>query len=139
LNPDYQRGLVWDEENKTLLLNSIFNNIEIGKFSFIKLNYILPTFDWDKGIFYEILDGKQRLSVIKDFFEDKFIYKGYTFSQLSSKDRYKFLNTPIVICEFDEPENRKDIYEYFVKLNTTGKPIEKGHLEKILKMIEDKN
>jgi len=55
------------------------------------------------------------------------------------KDRYKFLNTPIVICEFDEPENRKDIYEYFVKLNTTGKPIEKGHLEKILKMIEDKN
>ena len=55
MNPDYQRGLVWDEENKTLLLNSIFNNIEIGKFSFIKLNYILPTFDWDKGIFYEIL------------------------------------------------------------------------------------
>ena len=34
--PDYQRGYVWTQEDKELLIDSIFNNIDIGKFVFIK-------------------------------------------------------------------------------------------------------
>ena len=35
MNPDYQRDYVWKLEDKQLLIDSIFNNIEIGKFAFI--------------------------------------------------------------------------------------------------------
>ena len=33
---DYQRGYVWSMKDKLLLIDSIFNNIEIGKFVFIE-------------------------------------------------------------------------------------------------------
>ena len=33
MNPEYQRGYVWELEDKQLLIDSIFNNIDIGKFS----------------------------------------------------------------------------------------------------------
>ena len=36
--PDYQRGYVWEQEDKELLLDSIFKNIDIGKFVFIRLS-----------------------------------------------------------------------------------------------------
>ena len=34
-SPEYQRDYVWDLEDKVDLIDSIFNNIEIGKFVFI--------------------------------------------------------------------------------------------------------
>lgn len=35
MNPNYQRDLVWDLKDKELLIESIFEGIEIGKFTFI--------------------------------------------------------------------------------------------------------
>ena len=37
-NPDYQRGYVWEQEDKALLLDSLFKNIDIGKFLSIRLS-----------------------------------------------------------------------------------------------------
>lgn len=55
MNPEYQRGYVWKSEDKQLLIDSIFNNIDIGKFAFIHLD----DKKWaETGNGYEILDGK---------------------------------------------------------------------------------
>jgi hypothetical protein len=48
MNPDYQRDLVWNEDQEQSLLHSIFNNIDIGKFAFISLpsvgdEYYIPS------------------------------------------------------------------------------------------------
>jgi hypothetical protein len=137
-NPDYQRDFVWDLYDKTYLIDSIYNNIDIGKFSFIKLKYWKnPAFNWERGIFYEILDGKQRLTTILDFYEDKFNYRGFLYSQLSGNDRGHFIRYPIVYGETEEPEDRKDIYKYFLKLNTCGKPLDKTQLDKVRKLAEE--
>lgn len=139
LNPEYQRDLVWSEEQKTDLLDSVFNNIEIGKFTFLEKKYSDPDFDWNKGIFYEVIDGKQRLSTIKDFFEDRFIYRGYKYSELSIKDKFHFNSYSILKAFIPEPKDRKDVYKFFVILNTAGVPVSKSHLEKIKKMADEKN
>ena len=126
-DPEYQRDLVWDLADKVSLIDSIFNNIEIGKFAFIKRDY---SYD----IFYEILDGKQRLTALREFYEDRFEYKGCTYSEMSPDDRHHFRNTGVTIGDIAEPKDRKDIYRYFVKLNTAGKPIDQSHLDKIKKL-----
>ena len=75
MNPDYQRDYVWETEDKELLIDSIFNNIGIGKIVLVRL------LNGEYG--HEILDGKQRLNAIIEFYENRFPYKGYYYNDLS--------------------------------------------------------
>lgn len=128
INPKYQRGLVWSLEDRVALIDSIFNNIEIGKFTFIKPDNIMEM--------NEVLDGKQRLTTILDFYEDRFKYKGKTFSDLSWIDRNHFKNYNI---SWGETENltKEQKLRYFIKLNTTGKPMDESHINKVKNMLEE--
>lgn len=129
--PEYQRGYVWELEDKIALIDSIFNNVEIGKFAFIELN----SKEWiSRKLQYEILDGKQRLSTLCEFYEGKFEYKGYKFHELSHKDRYHFTDYSVSIAELGEA-TEKQVIEYFIKLNSHGKVMDKEHLEKVKQLI----
>jgi hypothetical protein len=135
LAPDYQRDYVWDKKDKEFLIDSIFKNIDIGKFVLIKLS----DFEWLKrNKSYEILDGKQRLSTIIKFYENKFSYKGVYYNDLSKEDQRTFKNHTIAVAEVDEID-KKDILKYFLFLNRTGKVMDKEHLDKIEKMLKELN
>ena len=128
IEPEYQRGLVWTLEDKVALIDSIFNNVDIGKFTFIKPDYIM-----DKT---EVLDGKQRLTTILEYYEDRFEYKGYKFSDLSWKDRNHFESYSIAWGESSNLTQEQKL-RYFIKLNTTGKEMDKSHLDKVKNMLKE--
>lgn len=134
-DPPYQRPLVWSNTDKQLLLDSIFDNIDIGNFVLIEKDYNDPNFNWENGVFYEILDGKQRMSAIQEFYEDRFVYNGYRFSELSIKDKNYFMTYPIRFTSIKDPKDINKILEYFVRLNTFGKRVEAAHINKIKQMI----
>lgn len=127
-NPDYQRELVWTLEQKVSLLDSIFNNVDIGKFTFIK-------HDYSRELIYEILDGKQRLSTICEFYEDRITWNGKKFSELCFQDAHHFTGFPIVYGEVGEITEQQ-IYRLFLKMNTSGTPVSKEHLDKIKSLIK---
>ncbi len=127
-NPEYQRDLVWNMEQKISLIDSIFRNIDIGKFTFIRKDY-------SSDLPYEILDGKQRLSTLCEFYEDRFTWKGKKFSELSFNDAYCFTGFPIVYGETDFVSDQQ-VYKLFVRLNTSGTPVSKEHLTKIESLIK---
>lgn len=126
--PEYQRGLIWSLEDKTALIDSIFNNVDIGKFAFIKPDDIMDM--------YEVLDGKQRLTTLLEYYEDRFEYKGKTFSQLSYKDKTHIENYNVAWGECEHLTEEQKL-RYFLKLNTTGKPMDTKHLDKIKNMLEE--
>lgn len=128
MNPPYQRGYVWDDEDKESLLDSIFTGIEIGKFAFI-------TKDWTHEKHLEILDGKQRLSTLLDFYENRLAYKGKYFNDLSPRDRHTFLDTNITVGEASDLTPQQ-IYTYFYKLNKCGKVMDEEHLNEIKAMAQ---
>lgn len=105
-DPDYQRGYVWDRKDKELLLDSIFKNIDIGKIVLIHLS------DWEwlkSGFGYEILDGKQRLSTIIEFYENKLSYKGKYFNDLSRADKRVFTGHRIAVANVSETDKKNNI------------------------------
>lgn len=128
-NPNYQRDLVWNMEQKLSLLDSIFNNVDIGKFTFIK-----HEFEQKRKFYYEILDGKQRLSTICEFYEDRIEWKGKKFSELCFADARHFTSFPIIQGEVGEITEQQ-IYKLFIKMNTSGTPVSKEHLDKIKALI----
>ena len=85
---------MWTETQEQDLLDSIYNNIEIGKFAFIELPY-----NENDPTTYEILDGKQRLNTLLKFHQGRIKYKGLTIFEMHSIDRYHFENYPISLGE----------------------------------------
>lgn len=128
-SPEYQREYVWGESDKIALLDSIFNNISIGHFVFC-------TNEYSSGKLFEILDGKQRLSTIIDFYEDRFKYRGYYFSELSKTDKIKFYSVGITIGELDRP-TLEEKYNAFISLNTSGKVMSKNHLDVVKQKLAE--
>jgi len=123
MTPDYQRGLVWLLEDKEALIDSIFKGIEIGKFAFVRLDFK------ENSPCYEVLDGKQRMNALQQFYEDKFTYKGKKFSDLSPLDRHHFLEYTIAIGESRGEMSKAQKYEYFLRLNTRGREQEVEHID----------
>lgn len=126
---EYQREHVWKTRDKVSLIDSIFNNIDIGKIVLVQLDY---THD----IYYEVLDGKQRLSALRDFYEDRFKYNGYYYSELSRKDKNTFENHSIAYGYLDNP-SKEAIFKTFIKLNTCGKPMARKHLDHVEKLLNE--
>ena len=129
LDPEYQRGFVWSNEDKVRLIDSIFRNIDIGKFALVRK-------DWNEKYLYEVLDGKQRIRAILDFYENKFPYKGKYFNDLCARDQNHFEDYMISMAEIDETD-QKTILKYFLMLNTGGVQMDKEHLEKVQKQYDN--
>ena len=107
--PDYQRGLVWDDKQKELLVESIIINMPIGN---IFLND-------DRYCNYEIVDGQQRLMAIWDFYNNKFTWGGLFFKELPYEIRIRF-EMGVVATYITTYKERKDIIELYYRINWAG-------------------
>jgi len=73
MNPPYQRrGRLWSDTDKAYLIDSIINEYDIPKLYFA--DFTLGDSDLNKlKLSYAIIDGKQRLEAIFDFFDGKIV------------------------------------------------------------------
>lgn len=136
LNPDFQRNLVWDNTRKSALIESILLGIPIPVFYFAE----------SKSGKYHVVDGLQRLSTIKQFFNNEFALKKlehlkddcngryYKEEYKDGKKKLKALdrrhtrrleNAQLIVnvIEFASPQKVK--YDIFKRLNTGGRPLNK--------------
>lgn len=127
--PPYQRDLVWTQDQKQELIESLFNNVDLGKFVLVDLDYE------ENRATFEILDGKQRLNALIGFVSDEFAHHGVLFSQMSRHDRHFFMEYPVSLARIPEKsvtwEQRLDL---FLRLNTTGTPQSSEHLAHVRQM-----
>lgn len=130
----YQRGHVWQLENKQALIESIYNGVDCGKI-------IVRERDWDEiddleaaGLefaFYDVVDGKQRLTAVKEFIDGVYpdIYGNY-FSDLSNHAQNKFLQTQLISFTQMKPNSKDaDVIKTFLRMNFSGIPQSKEHLD----------
>ena len=135
-NPAYQRGSVWSDNDRELLLETIFMGGEIGRF-------VLKDIDMDEWrehpeFSYEIIDGKQRLLTLASFCENRFRYKGFLYSELSKRDKRTFNEASIAIADLRNL-SKKDTLRVFLLLNRGGKIVSNdvlNHAKELLDNIE---
>lgn len=136
LNPDFQRNLVWDNTRKSALIESILLGIPIPVFYFAE----------SKSGRYNVVDGLQRLSTIKQYLNNEFFLKKlehlgedcngkyYMENPNETKTKKKSLerkysrrleNAQLIVnvIEFASPQKVK--YDIFKRLNTGGRPLNK--------------
>ena len=150
LNPGFQRESVWDDKDKALLIDSIFQNVPLPSILLWKEKR------GHKDI-YHVVDGKQRIetliaftkkqkafsynpSVVKkhhknkewnDIYED--VDDDVSFKIISKNAKYlkrQFNKFPILTAVIKNANTLEDIRELFVRINSTGmklKPAEIRH------------
>lgn len=130
--PDFQRHFVWKEvEKKSRLIESILIRMPLPVF------YLAETRDAK----FQVVDGVQRISTIRDFFTNKFKLQGLEYLENCEGKYYKeiepkyqriFLST-ILTCNIisaDTPQQVK--IEIFKRLNQGGKPLNRQEIRNSL-------
>jgi len=130
----YQRDFVWSLENKQNLIESIYNNIDIGKIVVRKRSYewVRKRVQAGKVAHYkDIVDGKQRLSSIIDFCSNKFPDKaGFYWDDLSKQAKRHFEQFSCVAYgELGEQATDADVKSVFLGVNFTGVPMSNEQIE----------
>ena len=125
---DYQREYIWSDLKRSLLIESFILNVPIPPIFLYEIEYS----------YYEIMDGKQRISAIVDYYDDRYALEGLEiwselngkkYSELPQKikeglDR-RYLSSIIML-----KESEKDKFEVnrlkkivFERLNTGGQTL----------------
>lgn len=122
LSPEFQRNEVWkDITKKSKFIESLMLNIPIPIF-----------YCYDTAIEWQVIDGKQRLSTIRDYIEGKFALKGLqylkefenlTYSQLPELVRFQFDRYQLNFYILDYRTSKRVVYDIFYRINTGGAPL----------------
>ncbi len=137
-SPPYQRrGRLWSPQDKGFLIDSIINGFDIPKLYLADFQYGNSSLN-EKKLPYAIIDGKQRLEAVFDFFDNKFtLNNDFVFRSnpnlklggLSLKDlrsHYRFIADEFENFSFDimsvVADDERDVNELFVRLNRS-KPL----------------
>ena len=117
LDPEYQRNYVWDNKKASMLIESIILNVPIP--------VIYVSQEEDDS--WSVIDGLQRLSSLKRFFDGKFKLSGLEILSDLNKSDINTLNTKalrmlkngllrVIMITHDSNEEIK--YDVFMRLNT---------------------
>ena len=130
----YQRKLVWSEREKQLLIESIYNGIEIGKFLFRSCNWYRPNDTEAKNeshkYSYDCVDGKQRFFAILEFIQNKYPdMHGNYWNDLSPIAHNSFLSYPnLAYGEMPQSATDSDVIDNFLTLNFSGVKMSEEHI-----------
>lgn len=148
LNPDFQRNLVWREEQKSKFIESVLMGLPLPPIFLKRLS--------DRKLI--VVDGLQRTSTLKDFMADKFALSGLTtISELNGKhfsemdtvhDGYsaRFEDCQMYFYVMQPSVSMSVVYDVFKRINTGGTQLTRqeirncifnGNSTRIIKDIAD--
>lgn len=136
LEPEYQRGLVWTLKQKQSYIMNLFLEKAVVQPTLI-LNWIVED---DERNSFEVLDGKQRLTTLFDFLENKFpLENGKYFYDLSSYDNRFLLRLDVRYTRIESICGRnltlEEKIKLFLEINELGTKMSDEHIEKVKELI----
>jgi hypothetical protein len=132
LDPPYQRKSVWTTKDKKFFLDSIFNNYPCPAI-FLQKDIM------SNGIMYNVVDGKQRLKTIIDFYENHLAlgndFQDKAIAGKKWKDieniperRAGFLNYRFAVEQLEGSVNEGEWNEVFDRVNRNQKNLKEQEL-----------
>lgn len=129
-DPEYQRKSIWSEEKKSFLINSIVRNFPIPPI------FLHQKIDDSSGMTrYDVIDGKQRLTAIIEFLENKLPISDESSEDSLSGLYFKDLDSPqyadykkrfwrySLSIEYIDTSDKEVIDSIFDRLNRNGEPL----------------
>ena len=132
--PNFQRGLVWSQEQKEAYILALFEHrAELSPTFVLDQDEVNTTINLKKMI---SIDGKQRLHAVKEFMDDKFSVKGMYYNQLKESDKFYLQSLDFDMVVYRNPNISKTLdyktqLEIFLAINSWGVPQAEEHIKKL--------
>ena len=131
MNPDFQRGHVWTEEQQIGYVQFILRGGKSGRDFY---------FNWNRDTGeYICVDGLQRTTALKRFVNGEIKAFGQQFSEFEfGREAYinPFPEYKVRVYQ-NNLTSRKEILEWYVDMNAGGTPHANEEIERVKKMIEE--
>ena len=132
-----QRDLVWTDLQKEQFIISILKGISIPNL------YIYRFEDKEGNQTYKVIDGKQRITTLLDFYHGKFsinvLGENYFYEDLhkwlKSRIYTKPLQTVVFYGYYDDEISDKELVDIFNYVNFSGTPQDESHIQNLYKSL----
>ena len=139
MDPVYQRDFVLTKEQKQLYIKNLFEGNASIKPTFVEYSETLE--DGTRKRVAEVLDGKQRIKALIDFYNNEFSVEGLYYKDLHYRDQFFFERLNVVYTRIMNREGRKDLkletkIQLFLEINMLGTRMSDEDLKKAQSLLK---
>ncbi len=128
MNPDFQRDYVWTEEQKTKYVEYVLKNPTSGLEIYFNHPNWMGSFEGEMVL----VDGKQRLSAILDFFNNKIKVFGNYLKEFEGP--VPFISLCFNVAKL---QTRKEVLQWYLDFNTGGTYHTSEEIQKVKDLIKE--
>ena len=140
MDPVYQRDFVWTKEQKQLYIKNLFEDKASIRPTFVEYSETLE--DGTRRRVTEVLDSKQRIKALIDFYNNEFDVDGLYYKDLHYRDQFFFERLNVVYTRIMNREGRKDLkletkIQLFLEINMLGTRMSDEDLKRAQALLKD--
>ena len=135
LNPDFQRGHVWNEEKQIAYVEFLIRGGQSAKDIYFNMPYWMHwiNMDFNKNNCMVLVDGKQRIEAIRKFYRNELPVFGHILKEYEDS----YVITSICLDFYiNNLVTRKEVLQWYLDLNTGGVIHTTKEIEKVKKLLE---
>ena len=136
LNPDFQRGHVWTEEQQIAWLEYHLRGGKSGNTIYLNNPFwhnVLSPKQTDYTD-YVCVDGLQRITAAQKFIHNKIKVFGSYYDEFEDKIR---VLPQTMILNVNDLKSEKEVSQWYVDMNAGGTPHSSEEIDRVIKMIQE--
>lgn len=135
LNPDFQRGHVWTEEQQIAYVEFFLRGGVSARTIYLNCPYFtdykVDKYDMDMVC----VDGLQRLTALRKFLANELPVFGHYLNDF--EDKKALLRKESLRVNVNELKTRKEVLEWYIDFNNGGTVHSREEIDRVKKLLED--
>jgi hypothetical protein len=134
LNPEFQRGHVWTEEQQIAWLEYHLRGGKSGNTIYLNNPFWRSVREPRKGEYtdYVCVDGLQRITAVQRFVNNEIKVFGSYFNEYEDKIR---MANAIIHLNVNDLKSEKEVLQWYIDMNAGGTPHSKEEITRVKKML----
>lgn len=137
LNPDFQRGYVWTQDQKERYIEHVLQRGVSG----LDIYFNSPSYTWEKQPHCDYsqmvcVDGLQRITAVREFLDNKVKAFGYYRNEYSDGDSMHSIHYRFHV-HINDFQTRKEVLKWYLQLNAGGTAHTKEELNRVRSLLEE--
>ncbi len=137
LDPDFQRGHVWTEEQQVAWLEYHLRGGKSGNTIYLNNPFWNSVMEPKQGEYsdYVCVDGLQRITAAQRFIHNEIKVFGSYFDEY--EDKLRLVNDNTIILNVNNLKSKEEVLQWYIDMNAGGTPHSKEEIQRVQKMIKD--
>lgn len=137
LDPDFQRGHVWTEEQQVAWLEYHLRGGKSGNTIYLNNPFWNSVMEPKQGEYFDYVcvDGLQRITAAQKFIHNEIKVFGSYFDEY--EDKLRLVNNNTIILNVNNLKSKEEVLQWYIDMNAGGTPHSKEEIQRVQKMIKD--